>query len=253
MSKIFYTFASFFFNNALPAILILLIGFFLSNKLVVIIKKAMNKSHVDESFISFSNSVLKVIFKSIVILMAIAFLGVNISSIITALSAALVTVGLALKDNLSNAASGVIIIINKPFKIGDFLETNSINGKVTKIEMLTTTLVTSDNKEIIVPNSKLTVDYIINSSVHNQRRLDLNLPIKKETSFLDVQPLIFNLIKNNANILLEPVPVVSISGFNNDTVNVKIKVWCYSENYNLVEKYLYENIKLELDKNNITF
>ena len=112
----------------------------------------MIKSSVDESIISFSNSVLKVTFRSIVILMVITCFGVNISSIIAAVGATFITIGLAVKDNLSNVTSGIIIIVNKPFKIGDSLETSNVKGKVTKIEMLYTTLVTQDNKEIVVQN-----------------------------------------------------------------------------------------------------
>ena len=249
----FNVYISFFLNNILPAILIFLVGWFLSGKLSFIIRKAMVKSHVEESFISFSNSVLKVLFRCIVILMVIACLGVNISSIVTALGAALVTVGLALKDNLSNAASGVIIIINKTFKIGDSLETSSVKGTVTKIEMLSTTLITADNKEIVVPNSKLTADYIINSSVNNLRRLDISVPIKKDAKFSEIQPLIEDLIKSNSTILAEPTPVITVGDFLEENINIDVKVWCENSNYGDLEKNLRKNIKLQLDKNNISF
>lgn len=253
--SLFYSniFISFFFNNLIPALLILFIGWFLSGKLLIMIKNAMTKTNVDKSIISFSGSVLKVFFRIIVILISLTCFGINISSIVAAFGAALVTVGLALKDNLANAASGAIIIINKPFKIGDALSTNAIEGKVTKIEMLSTTLITSDNREIIIPNSRLTSDYIINSSVNSSRRLDLELPIKKDTKFIDIQPILNNIVKNNPNVLLEPTPEISISTFNDETINVIIKVWCKTENYSFLQENLLENIKLELDKNNINF
>ncbi len=247
------TYMPFIFNNLIPAVLIFFIGWFLAGKLTVMIKKAMTKSNMEESIISFSNSVLKVIFRSIVILMVVTCFGVNVSSIIAALGATLVTIGLALKDNLSNAASGVIIIINKPFKIGDSLETSNVKGKVTKIEMLYTTLVTPDNKEIVVPNSKLTADYVINSSANKRRRLDIVLPIKKEAKFADIQPILDKIIKNNRDILLTPEPVVAISSFSDETINVVIKVWCESEQYDYLSENLYEKIKIELEKNNISF
>lgn len=253
MSNPFNVYVSFLINNILPAILIFFVGWFLSSKLSLIIRKAMVKSHVEESFISFSNSVLKVLFRCIVILMVIACFGINISSIVTALGAALVTVGLALKDNLSNAASGVIIIINKTFKIGDSLETSSVKGTVTKIEMLSTTLVTADNKEIVVPNSKLTADYIINSSVNNLRRLDISLPIKKDAKFAEIQPIIEDLIKNNSAVLAEPTPVITVGDFLEENINIDVKVWCENTNYGDLEKTLRENIKIQLDKNNISF
>lgn len=248
-----HVYVSFFINNFLPGALIFFVGWFVANKLIAIIKEAMVKSRVDESIISFSNSVLKVIFRGIVILMVVTCFGVNISSIIATLGAALVTVGLALKDNLSNAASGMIIIINKPFKIGDSLETRDVTGTVTKIEMLSTTLKTADNKEIVVPNSRLTADYIINSSVNLKRRLDITLPIKKDTKFSDIQNILETTISNDENILKAPAPAVSIGSFNNKTIDVDIKVWCDAKNYDSLEKNLCEKIKLELDENNINF
>lgn len=243
----------FILNKLIPAVLTFFIGWFLAGKLTVIIKNAMIKSSVDESIISFSNSVLKVTFRSIVILMVITCFGVNISSIIAAVGATFITIGLAVKDNLSNVTSGIIIIVNKPFKIGDSLENSNVKGKVTKIEMLYTTLVTQDNKEIVVPNSKLTADYIINSSANKCRRLDVTLPIKKEAKFSDIQPILDKIIKTDRNVLSKPEPVVAISSFNDETINIAIKVWCESEKYDYLSKNLHEKIKIELESNNISF
>ena len=244
---------TFILNKLIPAVLTFFIGWLLAGKLTVIIKNAMIKSSVDESIISFSNSVLKVTFRSIVILMVITCFGVNISSIIAAVGATFITIGLAVKDNLSNVTSGIIIIVNKPFKIGDSLETSNVKGKVTKIEMLYTTLVTQDNKEIVVPNSKLTADYIINSSANKCRRLDVTLPIKKEAKFSDIQPILDKIIKTDRNVLSKPEPVVAISSFNDETINIAIKVWCESEKYDYLSKNLHEKIKIELENNNISF
>jgi small conductance mechanosensitive channel len=253
MDIISSTYMPFILNKLIPAVLTFFIGWFLAGKLTVIIKNAMIKSSVDESIISFSNSVLKVTFRSIVILMVITCFGVNISSIIAAVGATFITIGLAVKDNLSNVTSGIIIIVNKPFKIGDSLETSNVKGKVTKIEMLYTTLVNQDNKEIVVPNSKLTADYIINSSANKCRRLDVTLPIKKEAKFSDIQPILDKIIKTDRNVLSKPEPVVAISSFNDETINIAIKVWCESEKYDYLSKNLHEKIKIELESNNISF
>ncbi|MFR1509997.1 MAG: mechanosensitive ion channel family protein [Acutalibacteraceae bacterium] len=253
MDIISSTYMPFILNKLIPAVLTFFIGWLLAGKLTVIIKNAMIKSSVDESIISFSNSVLKVTFRSIVILMVITCFGVNISSIIAAVGATFITIGLAVKDNLSNVTSGIIIIVNKPFKIGDSLETSNVKGKVTKIEMLYTTLVTQDNKEIVVPNSKLTADYIINSSANKCRRLDVTLPIKKEAKFSDIQPILDKIIKTDRNVLSKPEPVVAISSFNDETINIAIKVWCESEKYDYLSKNLHEKIKIELENNNISF
>ncbi len=243
----------FVINKLIPSFLIFLIGWFLAGFLTKTIKKAMTRAHIDESIISFSNSVLKVVFRGVVLLIVVSCLGVNISSIIATLGAALLTVGLALKDNLSNIASGTIIIINKPFKIGDFLETNNIKGTVTKIEMLFTTLLTADNKEIVIPNSKLTSNYIINSTVKKIRRLDITVPIKNSTKFSDLKPIIDAIIKESTDILSDPKPNIFLNGFEQDYFNLSVEVWCHNKDYNKLKKLISEKIKDEFDKNNIDF
>ncbi len=246
-------YVSFILRQLVPAVLIFFVGWFLAGKFTKIIKNTMIKYKLDESIVSFSSSLLKVIFRSIIILMVVACFGVNISSIITTIGAALVTVGLALKDNLSNAASGVIIVTNKPFKIGDTLETKDVKGRVTKIEMLFTTLTTPDNKEIVIPNSTLTSNYIINSTSKNTRRIDISLPVKKSTKFLDVQPMIDRLIQTQESVLATPAPSVEIESFDEETVNILVSVWCEAKDYDNLDKTLRKDIKKELDTNNIDF
>ena len=146
------------FNLAINILIAGIIFSFLwwfSTKLAKIVKKAMRRAKVDEGIISFTFSGCNLIFKIISILITAAFLGINISSIIATLGAALVTIGLALKDSLSNIASGAIIIINHTFKIGDYLETNNFSGTVHNIELMFTTLIGDDGSQIIIPNSKL--------------------------------------------------------------------------------------------------
>lgn len=247
------TYIFFIIFKLILAILIFSVGWFLAGSLTGTIKKTMVKSNIDNSIISFSSSILKVVLRSIVILIVISWCGINISSIIAALGAGLVTVGLALKSNLSNAASGAIIIINKPFKIGDYLETNNVSGTVQKIEMLFTTLSTSDNKEVVVPNSKLTSDYIINYSANNKRRLDILIPIKSSTKLSDIKPILNNVVKKNENLLYEPSTDVLVHSFEDGIVNISLQVWCKNNNYNVLKKALQEDIKNEFDKNNIIF
>ena len=135
---------------------VFIISWWLAIKLAKIIRKAMIRAKIESSVISFTFSVSKVAFRTIAILITLSCLGINISSLIAALGAALVTVGLALKDSLSNIASGTIIIINHPFKIGDYLEIEKFSGVVVKIEIMFTTLIDEEGSEIIIPNSKLT-------------------------------------------------------------------------------------------------
>lgn len=163
-------------KNFLPhiflALVILTVGWYLSGKLTGLISNAIRKAKIDEGIITFLCSIIKILFRIVVILATLSKIGINISSMIAALGATFVTVGIALKDSLSNIASGTIIIINKPFKVGDFLEIGTHSGKVISIELMFTTLVTPDNKELIIPNSKLTSCEIINCSKQEIKHVD---------------------------------------------------------------------------------
>ena len=150
-----------FINLLITGIIFSFLWWF-SNKLAKIIKKAMKRARVDDGIITFTFSGCKLIFKIISVLIAASFLGINISSIIAALGAALVTIGLALKDSLSNIASGAVIIINHTFKIGDYLEIDKFSGTVSSIELMFTTLISDDQSQIIIPNSKLVAGGIKN-------------------------------------------------------------------------------------------
>ncbi len=161
-----------FLPHIFSALVILTVGWYLSGKLTNIIGNTIRKAKVDEGIITFFGSIIKILFRIIVILAALSKVGINISSMIAALGATFVTVGIALKDSLSNIASGTIIIINKPFKVGDFLEVGTHSGKVVSIELIFTTLITPDDKELIVPNSKLTSCEIINCSKQKTEQVE---------------------------------------------------------------------------------
>lgn len=161
-----------FLPHIFSALVILTVGWYLSGKLTNIIGNTIRKAKVDEGIITFFVSIIKILFRIIVILAALSKVGINISSMIAALGATFVTVGIALKDSLSNIASGTIIIINKPFKVGDFLEIGTHSGRVVSIELMFTTLVTPDDKELIVPNSKLTSCEIINCSKQKTEQVE---------------------------------------------------------------------------------
>ena len=161
-----------FLPHIFSALVILTVGWYLSGKLTNIIGNTIRKAKVDEGIITFFGSIIKILFRIIVILAALSKVGINISSMIAALGATFVTVGIALKDSLSNIASGTIIIINKPFKVGDFLEIGTHSGRVVSIELMFTTLVTPDDKELIVPNSKLTSCEIINCSKQKTEQVE---------------------------------------------------------------------------------
>lgn len=237
-----------FFPQLLAATFILGVGWWLSGKLTKIIGKALTRAKVDLGIISFSKSILKCTFRIIVILAALATANVNVTSLIAALSAAFVTVGIALKDSLSNIASGVIIIINKPFKVGDYLEVDSLCGTVVKIELIFTTLLSPENKVIVIPNSKMANYNIVNCNKKPSRRIELSYSVKNSIGVEKIKAIFKDIISTNSKVLTEPAYEISINEYSADKTEFKIKLWCKTKDYNQVKNEINEQVKIKLDR-----
>ena len=190
--------------------------------------------------------------KVIIVICALSTLGVDMTTIITTVGAATVTIGLALKDSLSNVASGTLIILNKKFKIGDYLETEGLKGKVVKIDMMYTTLCTYDNKEILIPNSRLTSNNITNYFVQEDRRIDLIVPISYSEDIGKAREVIMGLINDSDMTIKERYNRVAVDSFNESSVDLSVWVWCRSEDYWKCMEKMKEDIKNAFDQNGIT-
>lgn len=241
-----------FAPRLIGAILLLVVGWWLTRLLCKAIRRAMQRGKADSGIISFVYSICKVTLQVIVVISAAAQLGVNVSSIIAAVGATGVTLGLALKDSLANLASGMLLIINKPFHVGDYLETENLQGTVSKIEMTFTTLTTFDNKTITIPNSRLTANNIVNYSAMDTRRLDLTYTVGYQDDLSKVKELISRLITENDKILKQPEPIVAIGEHQASGIAVVAKVWCKKDDYWPAYYEMQEKVKLEFDAQGIT-
>lgn len=239
-------------GNLVGAALIIIIGFWVSKKIVKIIKKGMVRAKNDYTVITFIGSVVNIILKFIIIISALAVLGVDITSILTAFGAAMVAIGLALQNSLSNIASGVLIILNKPFKAGDILEFQGMTGTVVKIDLFNTHMKTYDNREIIVPNSIMTGDSVINCTSQDKRRVDLKFSISYDDDILKVKGLLYTLIANYDLVMKDPEPAVYVGSHADSAIIIEVKLWTDPENYWKVYYYMMENVKLLFDKEGIT-
>ena len=240
-----------FLPKLISAIVILIVGLFLAKLLSQLIKKAMIKAKLDESVISFFNSLISITLKVIVGITTLSQLGVNMTTIIATLSAATVAIGLALKDSLANVASGALILINKPFKIGDFLCVEGLEGNVTKIEIMYTTIITIDNKQISIPNSKMTSSTIINYTAEEKRRIDLNINISYNQNISEARSIILSVIEKYDNIIRDIEPVVLVGEHADSSIKLIVRVWCLKEDYWKIYFKLLEEIKVAFDENNI--
>ena len=237
------------FPQILASMCIFIIGWWISNKLTKIICKTLTKAKVDLGIISFSKSTLKCTFKIITTLAALATAGVNVNSLLAALSAAFVTVGIALKDSLSNIASGILVIINKPFKIGDFIEIDKFRGKVHKIELIFTTLIDENNKKVIIPNSKITNSNIVNCNKKSAQKLELHFSIKNALKTEKIKSIFNKILCCNSKILTDPPYELIIDEYNSDVTKILVIFWCNAEDCNAIRSEINEQVKIALEEN----
>ncbi len=227
--------------NILIALAVLLIGWWIINKSRKIFISFMQKTSIETGMISFLDSALKLSLRTILIISILPTFGINISSILTAIGASMVAVGLALKDSLANIASGVLLIIYNPFRVGDYIEMDGIKGTVSKVEMMFTTLISENSKVIIVPNSKLTNNSIVRTSKHNIEKNEVNYNIKGKISEGDLNRVIGKLILTNDKILQIPPSKISVAG--EEEKNLKIEFWTEITNTKQAKDNLDKGIK----------
>lgn len=241
-----------YFEEGLPkllgTILILAIGWWLSNLLVRLMYRAMKRSKADTGIITFICSLSRALLKVIVCITAAAQLGMNITSIIAALGAAGLTIGLALKDSMSNVASGAQIIFTKPFRVGDYLALENVEGTVERIEIMFTTLRTFDNKEVIIPNSKITDSVITNYSAMKTRRLDLHYSIAYGEDIASVKRLLGDLTENNPLVLKDPRPLIVVGEHRDSSLAIEVRVWCKTEDYLTLYFEMQEKVRIAFDE-----
>ncbi|MBQ5565567.1 MAG: mechanosensitive ion channel [Clostridia bacterium] len=240
-----------FLPNLLGAILILIVGMWLSGVISSITSKAMEKAKIGKEVVTFAHSFVKNAVKILVIVAAVGTLGFNIASLITALGAATVAIGLALQDSLKNIASGVTILINKPFKVGDFIEAGNLQGTVTRIDIASTHLLTLDNKEIIIPNSNIASSNLVNYSSQEKRRVDLSYGVSYKSDIDFVRSVIKKVIAEQNLIFTDPEPFIAVGKHGDNSIEIVVRIWCKTSNYWSVYHYMQENVKKAFDKNKI--
>ena len=224
------------------ALAVLAIGWWLSGFVAKIILKAMERGNIDEGIRTFLHSCLKVVFKVIAIITALATLGMNVTTLVAALGTAGVTVGLALKDSLSNFASGVLILFNNTFRVGDFIEVNGQTGTVKRIELMFTTLATADNKRLVIPNSVMTGNMITNYTAKSTRRLDLSVGVAYNSDIATVKNAIMHALKSSEHVHWENQPVIGIKSFDDSAITFDILVWVDTGTYNASRYAINERI-----------
>ncbi|PKP52118.1 MAG: mechanosensitive ion channel protein MscS [Bacteroidetes bacterium HGW-Bacteroidetes-1] len=213
------------------AIIALIIGFWIVGRIKSALVKLMIKRDVEPSLRTFLKSFLSIALKILVIITVLGMVGVQMTSFIAMLGAAGLAVGLALQGTLQNVAGGVIILLFKPFKVGDFIEAQGYMGKVNEIQIFNTLLTTIDNKVVIIPNGGLATGSLTNFSMMSTRRVDWTFGIAYGDKYEKAESVIQKLIDAEERILKEPEPFIALSKLNNSSVDIVVRCWVESIDY----------------------
>ena len=234
------------------ALAIFVIGRWVVKTVVRLARRVMGKASLDDMLVAFLGNILYTVLLLVVVIAALDQLGVQTTSLIAVFGAAGLAIGLALKDSLANFSSGVMLIIFRPFKVGDFIEAAGISGIVEEVRIFNTLFRTGDNREIIVPNSHIYSGPIINVSARPTRRIDMVFGVGYEDDIRKVRQLIEAAFAADERILKEPAPAVAMADLADSSVNFNVRPWVKSEDYWAVRADLMERIKLSFDENGIS-
>jgi len=236
----------------IAAILIFVIGKWLANKLAAATKKMMKKAKVDATLVEFLESIVYFVLLIVVILASLNTLGINTTSFLAVFGAASLAVGLALKDSLSNIGAAVIIIIFRPFKVGDVIDAGGAMGTVEDINLFSTIIVPVDKSTIIVPNSAIIGGNIINYSNREVRRVDHVFGIGYNDDLKLAKETLMQIIKDDARVLEDPAPLVAVGELGDNSVNFTFRAWTKSDDYWDVYFDMLEKVKLTFDEKGIS-
>lgn len=231
--------------------LILLIGFKVSNVIVNALTKSKLFETIDKTAQTFLKSAIAIVLKVIVVISAIGVLGVPLASVVTVVASCGVAVGLALQGGLSNIAGGIIILIFKPFKVGDYIDNGSVNGSVEAIGIFYTTLITPDNKRVIIPNGSLMNSTVTAANQLDTRRVDFEFSVSYSADVDKVRKIIEEAVKANENVLENPNVDIFLSSHADSAIKFAVRVWTKTENYWAVYFDINEKIKKAFDANGI--
>lgn len=247
-----YALLTFYGLKVIAAIVILIVGRWVAKAIEKLVLRVMTGRHMDPTVTNFTGNLTYIAVLAFVVLAALGQLGVQTTSFIAVLGAAGLAIGLALQGSLSNFAAGFLLIIFHPFKVGDVIEGAGVVGVVEKIQIFTTQLLTPDNKTIIIPNSKLTNDNIVNWSAKGTRRVDLEVGIGYGDDIDKARDILTAIVAEDNRILKDPEPTIAVSALGDSSVNFVVRPWVMAADFWGVYFELTEKIKKRFDAEGIS-
>lgn len=233
------------------AIVFMIIAKKVLSKVLELTKTAFKKRSLDPSLASFLLSLIKALLYVLVVIIIASIMGIKPTSFFAILGAASLAVGLALQGSLSNFAGGVIILMLKPFGVGDYIESSKHSGTVEEIQIFYTTLVTPDNKTIIIPNSELSNSSLINYSAKEIRRVDFEFGVSYDSDINHVRSVLKRIADEDSRVFKEPAPQIEVSKHGDSAVVFIFRVWSKKEEYWPIYWHMMEKVKIEFDKEGI--
>lgn len=238
--------------NIAMALIIFVVGRIVVGLLLSVFRRLMARSKYDQMLIDFLESIISAVLMLFVIVASLDELGVDTTSLVAILGAAGLAIGLSLQDSLKNFAAGVMLLVFKPFKAGNFVEAAGTAGSVQKIGIFTTTMTTPDNKEIIIPNGKIYSDNITNYSAKETRRVDMIVGIGYDSDLLKAKQILLEMCESDERILDEPAPVVAVAELADSSVNFTVRPWVNAADFFAVKWDFTEKVKLRFDEEDIS-
>jgi len=238
--------------KVIAALIILLIGRWLAKFISRLIERALVKAHVDKTLAKFVKNLSHIGLLIFVVIAAVASLGVETTQLAVVVGAAGLAIGLALQGSLANFASGFLMIVFRPFKVGDFIEAAGVKGTVKEIQIFNTIINTPDNIRAIIPNAQITGGNVLNYTVNGTRRVDLVVGISYEDDLKKAKQVIEEVLAGDDRVLKEPNPTVAVSELGDSSVNLVVRPWVKSTDYWDAYFDVTAKVKLALDANGIT-
>ena len=234
------------------AVLVLIVGLWIIRVVMNTMVRLMKKREVDESLIPFLRSVSSTVLKVMLILSVVQMVGIETTSFVAVLASAGLAVGLALSGTLQNFAGGVMILLFKPFKVGDFIEPQGHSGTVKSIRIFNTFLTTPDNRTVILPNAPVSSGALVNYSTEEQRRVDMVFGIGYQDDIDGARKVIQEIVRADERIKQEPAPLIAVSELADSSVNFAVRVWVDGADYWGVMFDVTERVKKEFDAHRIS-
>jgi len=234
------------------ALIVLIVGLWVIKMITKGVKRVVQKSDIDDSLTTFLSSLVSMVLKVILVITVIDMLGIQATSFIAILGAAGLAVGMALSGTLQNFAGGVMLLVFKPFKVGDYIDAQGHSGTVNQIQIFNTILKTPDNKTIIIPNGGLSTGSMVNYSAEPTRRVDFTFGIGYSDDIDKAKSILKSLVEKDTRILPEPAYMIAVSELADSSVNFVVRVWVNAGDYWAVHFDMFEAVKKAFDENGVS-